>query len=132
MATFNEAKIPFTNMSFTPDVPASALGANEYNSGYNIETDTRGIRAVFGDEYILQQLSSANGVVGTPIFLTSGYRGVSNQIYWLVFATVDDSGAGRWYMQDSAGITEITPSGGLTGYWYAYNRLLEWHSIIPQ
>ena len=117
MATFNEAKIPFTNMSFTPDVPASALGANEYNSGYNIETDTRGIRAVFGDEYILQQLSSANGVVGTPIFLTSGYRGVSNQIYWLVFATVDDSGAGRWYMQDSAGITEITPSGGLTGYY---------------
>ena len=117
MATFNEAKIPFTNMSFTPDVPASALGANEYNSGYNIETDTRGIRAVFGDEYILQQLSSANGVVGTPIFLTSGYRGVSNQIYWLVFATVDNSGAGRWYMQDSAGITEITPSGGLTGYY---------------
>ena len=117
MATFNEAKIPFTNMSFTPDVPASALGANEYNSGYNIETDTRGIRAVFGDEYILKQLSSANGVVGTPIFLTSGYRGVSNQIYWLVFATVDDSGAGRWYMQDSAGITEITPSGGLTGYY---------------
>ena len=117
MATFNEAKIPFTNMSFTPDVPASALGANEYNSGYNIETDTRGIRAVFGDEYILQQLSSANGVVGTPIFLTSGYRGVSNQVYWLVFATVDDSGAGRWYMQDSAGITEITPSGGLTGYY---------------
>ena len=117
MATFNEAKIPFTNMSFTPDVPASALGANEYNSGYNIETDTRGIRAVFGDEYILKQLSSANGVVGTPIFLTSGYRGVSNQVYWLVFATVDDSGAGRWYMQDSAGITEITPSGGLTGYY---------------
>jgi hypothetical protein len=117
MATFNEAKIPFTNMSFTPDVPASALGANEYNSGYNIETDTRGIRAVFGDEYILKQLSSANGVVGTPIFLTSGYRGVSNQIYWLVFATVDNSGAGRWYMQDSAGITEITPSGGLTGYY---------------
>ena len=117
MATFNEAKIPFTNMSFTPDVPASALGANEYNAGYNIETDTRGIRSVFGDEYILQQLSSANGVVGTPIFLTSGYRGVSNQIYWLVFATVDGSGAGRWYMQDSAGITEITPSGGLTGYY---------------
>jgi len=117
MATFNEAKIPFSNMSFTPDVPSSALGANEYNAGYNVETDTRGIRAVFGDEYILKQLSSANGVVGTPIFLTSGYRGVSNQIYWLVFATVDDSGAGRWYMQDSAGITEITPSGGLTGYY---------------
>ena len=55
--TFDEVKIPFTNMSFTPDVPASALGANEYNAGYNIETDTRGIRSVFGDEYILQQLS---------------------------------------------------------------------------
>ena len=128
--TFDEVKIPFTNMSFTPDVPASALGANEYNAGYNIETDTRGIRSVFGDEYILQQLSSANGVVGTPIYLTSGYRGVSNQVYWLVFATVDDSGAGRWYMQDSAGITEITPSGGLTGYYAGMPITDAWNGTV--
>ena len=127
---FDEAKIPFTNMSFTPDVPASALGANEYNSGYNIETDTRGIRAVFGDQYILEQLSSANGVVGTPIYLTSGYRGVSNQIYWLVFATVENSGAGHWYMQDSAGITEITPSGGLTGYYQGMPITEAWNGTV--
>ena len=127
---FDEAKIPFVNMSFTPDVPASALGANEYNAGYNIETDTRGIRAVFGDEYILEQLSSANGVVGTPIYLTSGYRGVSNQVYWLVFATVESSGAGHWYMQDSAGITEITPSGGLTDYYQGMPITEAWNGTV--
>lgn len=128
--TFNEAKIPFTNMSFTPDIPASALGANEYNAGYNVETDTRGIRSVSGDEYILQQLSTAHGVVGTPIYLTSGYRGVSNQVYWLVFATVESSGAGHWYMQDSAGITEITPSGGLTGYYQGMPITEAWNGTV--
>jgi len=128
--TFNEAKIPFSNMSFTPDIPASALGANEYNAGYNVETDTRGIRSVSGDEYILQQLSSANGVVGTPIYLTSGYRGVSNQVYWLVFATVESSGAGHWYMQDSAGITEITPAGGLTGYYQGMPITEAWNGTV--
>jgi hypothetical protein len=128
--TFNEAKIPFTNMSFTPDVPPQALGPNEYNGGYNVETDTRGIRGVSGDEYILKQLSSANGVVGTPIYLTSGYRGVSNQVYWLVFATVESSGAGHWYMQDSVGITEITPAGGLTGYYQGMPITEAWNGTV--
>ena len=34
-------RTPFTNMSFTPDVPSSALSATEYNAGYNVETDVR-------------------------------------------------------------------------------------------
>ena len=39
---YEEINIPFAKMSYTPDVPSSALGANEYNIGNNIETDTRG------------------------------------------------------------------------------------------
>lgn len=127
--TFNEVKIPFTNMSFTPDVPSSALGANEYNAGYNIETDTRGIRSVFGDEYILENFATA-GVVGVPIFVTSGYRGISNPVYWFVFATVDGSGHGRWYGQDSAGITELTPTGGLTGYYQGMPITDSWNGTV--
>ena len=51
--SYTEVAIPFQKMTFTPDVPSSALGANEYNDGINVETDVRGIRSVNGDEYRL-------------------------------------------------------------------------------
>ena len=50
---FDEAKIPFQKMTFSPDVPSSALGSNEYNAGVNVEADVRGIRSSAGDEIIL-------------------------------------------------------------------------------
>ena len=52
----SEVRIPFGKMSFTPDVPSTALGAEEYNSGYNVETDVRGIRSVNGDQEILNSV----------------------------------------------------------------------------
>ena len=98
-------KTPFTNMSFTPDVPSSALGANEYNAGQNVETDVRSIKSVLGDEYILSQIT------GNPIFVTSGFD--VNDVYWFIVATSQ----GQWYAIDDAGITNITPSvGNFTGY----------------
>ena len=109
MATFNEAKTPFTNMSFTPDIPSNALGANEYNSGYNIETDTRGLKSILGDQTILNQLT------GTPIYVTGGYR--SNDVWWFIIGCVGTGGSGHWYAMDQTGITEITPTSGLTGYY---------------
>ena len=108
--TFNEAKTPFTNMSFTPDVPSQALSGNEYNSGYNIETDTRGLKSVLGDETILSQIS------GTPIYVTGGYR--DNDVWWFIIGTVGTGGSGHWYAIDSANsVIEITPAGGLSGYY---------------
>ena len=95
-------------MSFTPDVPSSALGANEFNSGFNVETDTRSIKSILGDETILSQLS------GTPIFVTGGYR--NNNVFWFIIGCVDAGTVGRWYAMNEAGISEITPAGGLTGY----------------
>ena len=64
----NPVKTPFGNMSFTPDVPPQALTATEYNAGYNVETDVRGVRCVNGDEYIL------SAVPGHTIFVIAGFR----------------------------------------------------------
>jgi hypothetical protein len=98
---FDEVKIPFTNMTFHPDVPSSALGPNEYNAGKNVETDIRGIRSASGDESILATIP------GTPIYVTGGYR--ANNVWWFIVAT----SAGRWWANNASGAwTEVTP--GLT------------------
>ena len=100
----NPVKTPFGNMSFTPDVPPQALTANEYNAGYNIETDVRGVRCVNGDEYILST------VPGHTIFVSAGFRSGTN--YWFVVATRE----GYWYAIDDAGITDVTPANGPYAY----------------
>jgi hypothetical protein len=46
---YDEVRIPFTKMSFTPDIPSTMLGPNEYNDGINVESDIRGIRSTAGD-----------------------------------------------------------------------------------
>ena len=102
----NAIKTPFTNMTWTPDVPSSSLQPNEYNEGYNIETNTRGVNSVLGDQYILSQ------VPGTVIYVTGGFRSGAN--FWFIVATT----AGQWYGINAAGITNLTPSTGYinTGY----------------
>jgi len=122
MTTFTEVATNFTNMSFTPDVPSAALQPTEYNSGYNVETDTRGIKSVLGDETILSQLT------GTPLFVTGGYR--DNNVFWFIIGTVGNSGDGHWYAMDSAGITEITPLSGLTGYYAGMPITDAWNGTV--
>ena len=102
----NPVKTPFTNMSYTPDVPSSALGANEYNAGRNIETNLRGVNSVAGDQYILTQIT------GNQIFVTSGFG--SDGVYYFIVATAQ----GKWYqINEAGGITDITPATGtFTGY----------------
>lgn len=91
-------KTPFTNMSFTPDIPSAALAQEEYNNGRNIETDLRGINSVLGDEEILHTIT------GNVIYSTSGFG--YNDVYWFVVAT----DTGYWYGVNSAGVTDITPT----------------------
>jgi len=98
----NPVKTPFTNMSFTPDVPSSALAATEYNSGQNVETNTRGIQSVAGDQYILSQIP------GNIIFVTSGFD--NQDVFWFIVA----NSVGTWYAVNSAGYTNISASA--TGY----------------
>lgn len=118
---YDEVRIPFTKMTFTPDVPSTALGPNEYNDGQNVETDVRGIRSVAGDQEIL------NSVPGTPTFITGGFR-LGGQ-FWFLVATDE----GKWYA--SNGTTDwydITPGGTtFTGYSQNINITEAWNGTIP-
>ncbi len=117
-SSFEQARIPFQKMSFTPDIPATALGPNEYNSGFNVETDIRGIRSVLGDEEILFDIPDSE----TPIFLTGGYR--ANNLWWFIFATT----AGNWYAMNEAGVIDVTPGGTpLAGYSESTNITEAWN-----
>ena len=89
-------------MSFTPDIPSAALQPTEYNAGYNVETDTRGIRSVFGDEAILSTIP------GECIFVSAGYR--ANDVYWFIVGTIQETNKGRWYaINESNSIINVTP-----------------------
>ena len=117
--TFQEIRIPFTNMSFTPDVPATALAPNEYNDGDNVESDVRGIRSVAGDEAILAT------VPGTPTFITGGYR--ADGKFWFIVATTE----GRYWASYGGAWIDITPNGTpLAGYTQATNITESWNGNV--
>jgi len=118
---YEEARIPFAKMTFSPDVPSTALGPNEYNDGQNVETDVRGIRSMAGDEEILTTLP------GTPTYLSAGFR--RNGEFWFMAATTE----GYWWATN--GIDDwynITPGGGpLTGYTQSTNITEAWNGTVP-
>jgi len=119
---YNEVGIPFTKMTFSPDVPTSSLGPNEYNDGLNIETDVRGIRSVAGDLEILDTCP------GTPTFISSGFR--QSGEFWFIVATVE----GIWYATNGTTVTwyDITPGGvPIVGYDQATNITEAWNGTIP-
>ena len=104
----DEVRIPFAKMSFTPDVPSTALGPNEYNDGRNVETDVRGIRSMSGDQAILDALPAGSGA---PTFITGGFR--SDGLFWFVVATTAvGAQPGRYYAwnPDSENWINITPT----------------------
>lgn len=122
--TYDEVIIPFSKMTFTPDVPSSALGPNEYNAGSNVETDVRGIRSVNGDTEIL------SNITGTPTYISGGFR-QSGEWYYIV-ATQE----GKWWMIDKTNSwQEITPvtGSGFDGSQYSQNiNITEaWNGTVP-
>jgi hypothetical protein len=123
---YEEAKIPFAKMTYSPDVPSSALGPNEYNAGLNVETDVRGIRSVAGDEILLQS------VPGTPTFVSGGYRrpqaGQTNDFYFVVATT-----EGSWLANNGSGAwQDITPAAGpFTSYTQNTNITEAWNGTVP-
>ena len=75
MADYQRIRTPFVGMSFTPDVPSNALAPNEYNSGYNVESDVRGVKKIYGEQEIL------TAVPGQAIFMEGGFRSQTNWVY---------------------------------------------------
>ena len=130
----DEVRIPFAKMTFTPDVPSTALGPNEYNDGQNVETDVRGIRSMAGDQEILDT------VPGIPTFVTGGFR--QDNTFWFIVAsyTVDpldpnnpDANEGRWWASDGTTTWyDITPGGApILGYRQNTNITEAWSGTIP-
>lgn len=124
MSDYQRIRTPFAGMSFTPDVPSNALAPNEYNSGYNIESDVRGVKKIFGEQEIL------TAIPNSAIFMEGGFR---NEATWnYVVATRDGSNQGRWYLVGTAGVTNITPGVGsnpsvsLPGYVAGLNITSSW------
>ena len=109
MSDYIPLRSPLSNMSFTPDVPSNALGPSEYNSGKNVETDVRGIKKIYGENYAL------SAIPGHVIFIDGGFRNGS----WVYIVATRE---GVWYMVTSSGISNITPGVGanpsvtLSGY----------------
>jgi len=121
--SYSEVIIPLQKMSFTPDVPSSALGANEYNDGINVETDVRGIRSVNGDEEILAS------VPGIPTYITGGFRNSGE--YWFIVANQE----GEWWASNGlpGGWTNITPAAPYDGSQYSQNINITdaWNGTVP-
>ena len=112
--SIQSVKTPFQKMSFTPDIPSGALGPNEYNSGLNVETDTRGIKKILGEQDILSQIPES------PIFVTGSFRG--NDTFNFIVATT----ASTWYSVTESTITNITPTiqaGGIQNLDPLNNRI---------
>ena len=120
MSEYTRIRTPFLNMSFTPDVPSNALGANEYNSGQNVEADVRGIKKVAGEKAIL------SAIPGNVFYMDGGFR---DQATWVYIAATTQ---GKWYMITASGITNITPgvganpSAALSGYTNDTNIVSDW------
>ena len=113
MADYKRLRVPFINLSFTPDVPSNALGPNEYNSGKNIEADVRTIKKIFGEIQICSTITDM------PIFMEGGFRSETNWVY--IVATRNSSNQGKWWLITATGITNITPGVGANPSIYISN-----------
>ena len=121
-SNLDEVRLPFAKMTFSPDVPSTALGPNEYNAGKNVETDVRGIRSVAGDQAILST------VPGTPTFITGGFR-INGTEFWFIVATTE----GYWYASNGGAWQNINPDPmtPFSGYDQATNITEAWNGTVP-
>jgi len=119
-SSYNEVRTPFAKMSFSPDVPSTSLGPNEFNEGSNVETDVRGIRSVSGDQEILGQATP-----GTPVYVSSGFR--QDNDFWTIIATEQ----GYWYAARNYFWYDITPVTSPGAYTQAQNITEAWSGTVP-
>lgn len=116
---YQEVRIPFQKMTFTPDVPSTSLGPNEYNVGQNVETDVRGIRSMAGEQEILDSLPVGSGA---PTFVTGGFR-LGGEFWFVVATTAVGMTPGKLFACSSTTTWyDITPTdAGFDSSGYAQN-----------
>ena len=119
-SSYNEVRTPFAKMTFSPDVPSTALSANEYNDGANIETDVRGIRSVAGDQEILGLVTP-----GTPVHVATAFRQDDN--FWTIIATEE----GYWYAAKNYFWYDITPVNFTGTYTQGQNITDSLNGTVP-
>ena len=134
---YDEVRIPLTKMSFTPDVPSASLQPNEYNDGYNIETDVRGIRSVAGDQ-IFSQFPNISSTTPELLFVTSGF--IANDVFVYILA-INLTLTGRslqtywYYTQYGSAFYDITPkintAGTFSTYTLSTNITCVWNGNVP-
>jgi hypothetical protein len=129
-SNYQEVRIPFAKMTFTPDVPSTALAPNEYNDGLNVETDVRGIRSMAGDQTILDALPAG---YGPPTFVTGGFR--QNGEFWFVVAlTGEGATPGSYWASDGNttwyNITPTDPTFDSSSYGQATNITEAWNGTV--
>ena len=129
-SSYQEVRIPFAKMTFTPDVPSTALSPNEYNDGVNVETDVRGIRSMAGDQEILDALPAG---YGPPTFVTGGFR--QNGQFWFVVAlTGEGAQPGSYWASDGDttwyNITPTDPGFDSSNYGQATNITEAWNGTV--
>lgn len=131
--SYSEITVPLTKMSFTPDVPSSALGANEYSEGENVESDVRGIRSILGEANILEPTP------GTPTYISGGFRSnaadATRRFYFII---ANDQG--EWHCNNGDGtgwqdITPITPLFVTSRFDRQYDQTINiteaWNGTVP-
>ena len=129
----DEVRIPFQQMSFTPDVPSTALGPNEYNEGVNVETDVRGIRSIAGEQQILPVLPDGTNY-GPPTFVSGGFR--QGGQWWFIVATAATlSNPGAWlaFNPTTQNWDDVTPTDSAfdsTGYAQNTNITEAWNGTV--
>jgi len=132
---YDEVRTPLAKMTFSPDVPSTALGPNEYNIGQNVETDVRGVRSMAGDFIISTGPTMASGYTGQLIFVTSGFRGNGtyvNIVAYIVTQTSSGNKSTHWYQSsDTTTWTDITPNGSLSAYTLTTNITCVWNGTVP-
>ena len=122
--SYSEARVDLSKMTFTPDVPSAALGANEYNYGKNVETDVRGIRSISGDD------PSSSSTPGIPTFVTGGFRQpVGDEVNNFFFITANEDG--EWWCWNGYFWEDISPVQSTGSYTQAQNITEGWSGTVP-
>jgi hypothetical protein len=130
-SNYQEVRVPFAKMTFTPDVPSTALAPNEYNDGQNVETDVRGIRSMSGDQAILDALPAGTGA---PTFITGGFRS-DGEFYFVVATQAVPGQDGQYFAWNptTENWDDITPTDSAfnsSGYNQATNITEAWNGTV--